>query len=130
MLTKEDLIDKARQEADKFIRKQRNGKASNRQTETLSSSQLRKFYGEFKRLEMKLKNGLDYQKLEPLIALQVAQVNYNAARGKIPQSFRQFIENAVKDIQTEEQFMDFILFFEAVVGFYYHFAKEYGLKIN
>ena len=98
--------------------------------ESLTSSQLRRFFSEFKRLEMKLKSGIDYKEVEPMIALQVAQVNYAYAKGKIPENFKNFIEDEVKNIDSKIAFNEFIKYFEAIVGFYYHYAKIYKLDIN
>ncbi|MDQ7032502.1 MAG: type III-A CRISPR-associated protein Csm2 [Desulfonauticus sp.] len=132
MLSKEKLVDEAKQQAKKFIdiRDEREKRVNSASQKTLSSSQLRKFFNEFKRLEMRLKSGQDYSLVEPLIALQVAQVNYAWARKKIPASFKNFIECEVKKIKDQDSFVEFMKFFEAIVGFYYYFAKEYKLKID
>jgi CRISPR type III-A-associated protein Csm2 len=139
MLTKDKLINEADKIAASFIKTKKVFNRKKQKEEivaiksskvSLTSSQLRRFFSEFKRLEMKLKSDIDYREVEPLIALQVAQVNYAHAKGKIPESFKNFIEEEVKKIDGKTAFNEFVKYFEAIVGFYYHYAKMYKLDIN
>ena len=97
----------------------------------LSSSQLRRFYSDFKRLETKYKNGQDFESILPLIKMQISKSAYaaNPERPKIPQTFHRFIETNVKNIQTPNDFERFMLHFEAVVGFFY-WNEGHGVKDN
>lgn len=91
--------------------------------ETLSSSQLRRFYNEFKQLKTKYDNDetKDFAAILPLIKMQKSKTAYasNPRNQKIPSSFHSFIEKNVDSIQGPEEFKAFMLHFEAVVGFFY-----------
>ena len=150
MLTKEDLTKRAEEQAEKFFvkKKKRNGEVIYTrdghpkwdENKSLSSSQLRKFFGEFKRIKIKLDNLLKnnknedqkeiFKKVIPQIMLQAAQVNYAAGRQKVPEAFRKFIEDELNKIDenSPDSFYDFMVYFEAVVGYYYYLAKKGGIK--
>ncbi|MFP4048974.1 MAG: type III-A CRISPR-associated protein Csm2 [Desulfovermiculus sp.] len=91
--------------------------------ETLSSSQLRRFYNEFKQLKTKYDNDetKDFAAILPLIKMQKSKSAYaaNPKNPKIPKAFHSFIEKNVDSIQGPEDFKAFMLHFEAVVGFFY-----------
>jgi CRISPR type III-A-associated protein Csm2 len=149
MLTKEDLTIKAKQQAKEFfVQKQYRGQKQTMpdghpkwdENKSLTSSQLRKFFGEFKRIKMKLdnliKNNTDKDKTElfksviPQIMLQAAQVNYAAGRNKIPDSFRTFLLTHLDNLKEDnpDSFYEFMTFFEAVVGYYYYIAQKGDMK--
>ncbi len=112
-----ELLDKdAREQAQAFINRQR-------RQETLSSSQLRRFYNEFKRLKTRFDNdeNKDFAAIKPLIKMQKSKSAYasNPNKPKIPNAFHKFIEKNVDSIQGPEDFNAFMLHFEAVVGFFY-----------
>lgn len=96
----------------------------------LNSSQLRKFFGEVKDLYRQCQAGVDYKAaVEPRFKMLRSKVAYathkvGAAKG-VPDSFKAFIDGAVKKVQTKEQFECFVKHFEAVVGFWY---GKYGSK--
>lgn len=96
----------------------------------ISSAQLRRFYGEFKGLEMKLRfksgqtSGFDetaFGSILPLIKMVKSKVAYaeNPKSAKIPASFGSWLKGHVDRIQTAADFEAFLLHFEAVVGFCY-----------
>jgi len=87
---------------------------------SLSSSQMRRFFGEFRQLEKRVeKEGFDAVK--PLIKMVKSKASYAANRpsNKIPKNFKSFLEDNVDMIETKADFKAFILHFEAVVGFFY-----------
>ncbi|MCL5022271.1 MAG: type III-A CRISPR-associated protein Csm2 [Nitrospirae bacterium] len=125
VLREELLTDKARVWAESFInpkfpkeRWQRNIR--------LTSAQLRKFHGEAKTLEERVKNLKDqeeFQQIRPLIKMMKAKVAYacpiNGIDRKVPEEFRKYIEEMVDNIEDARDFQAFALCFEAVVGFFY-----------
>ena len=141
MLTKEDLTKRAEEQARKFFVKKRGSDSQLKWDEkrSLSSSQLRKFFGEFKRIKIKLDNLIKnnkhkdkkeiFKEVIPQIMLQAAQVNYASGRQKVPEAFRKFIEDELNKIDenSPESFYDFMVYFEAVVGYYYYWAQKGGI---
>ena len=120
------LNQKAYEQAKKFHNP---GKSEKR----LTPSQLRRFYGEFKRLETQFDNEKNFASILPLIKMQISKSAYAAnpkqQQQKVPKSFHEFIEDNVKSISTEEDFKAFMLYFEAVVGFFY-WNEGHGIKNN
>jgi len=147
MLSKEKLIDEAKRKANNFIVPLKDNRDKADRNRSLTSSQLRKFFGEVKRLHMKYnilltsikKNEKNkdnivkknaFKEIETMLALIVANARYTYSRGKIPKGFYEFLETEIKAIDNAEKFEDFVKYFEAVVGHYYFIAKEKGLKLD
>jgi CRISPR type III-A-associated protein Csm2 len=87
----------------------------------LNSSQLRKFYHEVKALEAKIDAG-GFDANAPLVKMLRSKVAYACPiRGdkKIPESFARFLWKHVDQVRSKENFKDFCVVFEAVVGFFY-----------
>ena len=87
----------------------------------LNSSQLRKFYHEVKALEAKIDAG-GFEINAPLVKMLRSKVAYACPfRGdrKIPESFARFLWKHVDQVGSKENFKDFCIVFEAVVGFFY-----------
>ena len=92
----------------------------------LTSAQLRKFYGEVKRIEA-LVEQKEYEDVEHLIYMLKAKAAYAANKNskKIPDDFRDFLSNCVDSITNEKKeyrkkaFKAFCLYFEAIVGYFY-----------
>ncbi len=93
----------------------------------LSTNQLRRFYGDFKQLEKKYntKAGSDKEKekvfkeILPLVKMQRSKSEYALARKSITSGFRNFLVENIQFIDNWQRFEDFMLYFEAVVGFCY-----------
>ncbi|CAN2041135.1 CRISPR-associated protein Csm2 [Candidatus Magnetomoraceae bacterium gMMP-15] len=118
---KEDLLDKDPFElVDKFVK--RHPKYPNKliQKESLTSAQLRRFFGEFKQLEKKAA-AMGFDKVKPLIKMVKSKATYaaNPSNRKIPESFKKFLIDNINEIKTKKDFEAFMLHFEAVVGFFY-----------
>lgn len=109
ILRRELLTTEARKYADEF---QRGG---------LTTHQMRRFYHEVKALEAKIEaDGPDgFKNNEALVGMLKAKVAYakNRPQAKVPPAFVTFIERGVDAITKHDDFKDFTLFFEAVVGF-------------
>lgn len=121
-----ELLDKeAHNQAHKFIQFYYNKREKKEKADvkkTLTSSQLRRFFYEFRQLEKKVNiNGFD--KVKPLIKMTKSKVAYaygpSPKKRKIPEAFKNFLIENVDKIDTEKDFRTFMLYFEAVVGFYY-----------
>ncbi|MCD6487302.1 MAG: type III-A CRISPR-associated protein Csm2 [Syntrophobacterales bacterium] len=115
-------------ERDGSVRRNRQGNVLPDAKKTLNSAQLRKFYNDFKQLEKKVAKQ-DFEKVKPLIKMVKSKASYasNPSNPKIPPQFKQFLINNVDSINSKEEFEAFMLYFEAVVGFYY--GKE-GVSNN
>ncbi|MDE5833088.1 MAG: type III-A CRISPR-associated protein Csm2 [Desulfovibrio sp.] len=116
-----ELVDKeAKIWADKFVPKSdpRAGKLK-----IINSAQLRRFYGDVKRLETRWLNSAEKKKtfseILPMIKLLKAKSAYAYKRDLVPDSFREWIWDNVDQIHEEKDFKAFLLYFEAVVGFCY-----------
>ncbi len=97
--------------------------------ERLSTSQLRRFYGDFKQLQRKyntkVRSNKDkdkakaFKEILPLVKMQRAKSEYALARKSITKGFRDFLVENIQFIDDWQKFEDFMLYFEAVVGFCY-----------
>ena len=90
----------------------------------LTSAQLRRFYNEVKALEARIEAG-GFEANAPLVKMLRSKVAYacpcprrNNSR-KIPESFATFLWEHIEHIRSKQDFEDFCLMFEAVVGFFY-----------
>lgn len=97
---------------------------------SIKSSQLRKFYGTVKALELELKNRTHgkgdkesqeavFGEILPLIKLLKAKGAYARARMVVPEAFKAWLDDNVDTINEPREFEAFLLHFEAVVGFCY-----------
>lgn len=97
----------------------RNGRT--KQVKTLSkltTSQLRKFFGEVKRQQMVGYNNTDFILLKPKLAYAVGRSDKNS---KI-RDFYDVLAPAIDMVSNEEEFRNFIKIFEAIVA--YHKVAE------
>ena len=98
----------------------------------IKASQLRKFYGEAKALELAWTTGRDggsperFSSVLPQIKLLKAKANYALGRNVVPECFQSWLCECVDQIREAGDFKAFLLHFEAVVGF----AYGLGLKDN
>lgn len=85
---------------------------------SVSSTQLRRFYNEFKGLEKRV-SAKGFEAVLPLIKMVRSRAFYASNNNKIPRSFKDFLIKNVEAINEERDFEAFLLHFEAVVGFCY-----------
>lgn len=89
----------------------------------LHSAQLRKFYHNVKSLEAKISSEDEFIENKPLIKMLKSKVAYACPKTysgrKVPLEFREFIEDCVDNIDQLQDFENFALVFEAVVGYFY-----------
>jgi CRISPR-associated protein Csm2 len=127
-----ELLDKeASDQADRFIVQFHDKRTNMKKMDTrksLSSAQLRKFFGEFKQLEKKV-DSEGFNKVKPLIKMVKSKAAYasNPSNQKIPEAFKNFLTKNINSINEEKEFRAFMLHFEAVVGFFYGIE---GVKSN
>jgi len=121
-LIKAELLDvDAKAIAETFVERFRSGEINEKGAKTLSSAQLRRFYGDFKQIEKKV-NTHGFAKVKPLIKMVKSKAAYASnpkRQGRITDTFKKFLQDNVDAINDEKDFMAFMLHFEAVVGFYY-----------
>lgn len=119
------VTDFAQEWADKFFPPRKEDRKK-----PITSSQLRRFYGDVKNLEMRWDNSSDKEKafrdILPMIKLLKAKAAYACGRGTVPVTFKYWIWDNVERINGIKDFKAFLLYFEAVVGFCY----GNGLKDN
>jgi len=98
-----------------------------RNSNPLTSAQLRRFYNEFKGLEKKVA-AKGFDATLPLIKMVKSKAAYSAnpKNPKIPRAFKDFLSENIDAINQKRDFEAFMLFFEAVVGFCY----GQGMKNN
>ncbi len=95
----------------------------------VSSAQLRRFFGDVRELETKIKKEIDiksdneqaegWSKHIPLIKMLKSKLAYSMGRGVIPRSFAAMLSKAIDQIKTPRDFNGFVLFFESIVGYYF-----------
>ena len=98
-------------------------------TDPLTTSQLRKFFGEVKRQQMMTEfNETEFIMLKPKLAYAVGRAKQNGRRGK-KQRIEDFylvmadaIDKVIDSADKEKAFKNFITIFEAIVA--YHKAEE------
>ncbi len=112
------LDEEAKHMADKLVvyYRDRNNNRRLDKNSTLTSAQLRRFFGDFKQLEKKVAKQ-DFEKVKPLIKMVKSKAAY--ASQKIIPEFKNFLTENVDNINSKKDFDAFMLHFEAVVGFYY-----------
>lgn len=90
----------------------------------LTQTQLRKYYNEVKALDARIEANPNFKEHEYLIALLKSKVAYGLAKEtdyekkKGFEVFLKMVEQGITWSTRPEYFKDFVLFFEAVVGFF------------
>lgn len=99
--------------------------------EKITSAQFRKFYNEFKGLERKYQTKMladdnkenAFISILPQVKIMKAKVSYARSRKTVPLVFENWLKDAVDSINSAKQFEDFLLHFEAVLGYAYGTGK-------
>ncbi|OJX88066.1 MAG: type III-A CRISPR-associated protein Csm2 [Paludibacter sp. 47-17] len=92
----------------------------------LTTSQLRKFFGEVKRQQAIGYNSTDFILLKPKLAYAVGRTKKT---NTCLHDFYKVMANSIDTVQNEEQFKNFIKIFEAIVA-YHKAAEDSKLEIN
>lgn len=96
----------------------------------VTSSQLRAFYNEFKAIQNRIIDEKTFEENYVFILLMKSKADYkyrNNRNNQIPQVFHEFLEesvNTLKKFKSKRNFDDYMLFFEAIVGYYYGFGER------
>ncbi len=97
----------------------------------LTTNQLRKFFGEVKRLQMQGFDKSSLIMLKPKLAYAVGRANKDSNANNPQPKINDFyivISDAIDKVHNEKEFRNFIQIFEAIVA--YHKASESGAKIG
>ena len=119
-----NLLDgEAKQQAEKFVSYFYNKKKQQKELDknnSLTSAQLRRFFNEFRQLQKKA-DAKGFDQVKPLIKMVKSKASYasNRNQNKIPPAFKEFLIENVDAVDTKAEFDAFMLYFEAVVGFFY-----------
>ncbi len=98
----------------------------------VTKNQIRKYFHEIKEIYNQLKPYREEEKenrfkqIKFKLKILKSRVTYDANRDSngIPSSLRDFIINGSDQCRTYSDFEKFVLHFEAVVGFFYQYAKK------
>lgn len=107
-------------ELTKWIEEKASGEAKKWETQALTKTKARKFYAEVKRIQRKLETMGDtkFQELLPEIKLLIPKAVYDSNRdGNKKPAIRDFIQDSVSPIKNADDFRNFAMKFEAVIGF-------------
>jgi CRISPR-associated protein Csm2 len=90
----------------------------------VQSSQLRSFFSEIRRIELKEfeKSKSNFIMLKPKLVYAIAR-NKSKAPKKY-ELFKEVVESLLKKVDSEEKFKNFVLFMEAVVAYHKAFGGE------
>jgi len=109
----------AKDDKSKYIDKKTGKEKEKIERKKLTTSQLRKFFGEVKRQQIKGYNDTDFVLLLPKLAYAVGRVGDNDAKIN---DFNFVISHAIKTVSNSDDFKRFIKIFEAIVA--YHKSEE------
>lgn len=89
-------------------------------------TQIRKYYDELVRIQQQSLGSDEgtFKKLLPIIYIVAAKASYAVSKKTLTQSFGNFIEKNVKSINTKEDLDNFIMLFEAVLGYLKFYEKN------
>jgi len=108
-------------------------KWADRIAKRVSYTQLRKFYSEALALKSRMEEKVrdkgkeeGFKEMEALIGMLISKANYSKIKSRFLKDKKKyqneelfnFINACVNAIHSEQDFNDFVLFFEAVLGFY------------
>ncbi|MGQ9546576.1 MAG: type III-A CRISPR-associated protein Csm2 [Dehalococcoidia bacterium] len=126
-----ELLDsEARSYAEKF--------ASGKRDESVSSTQLRRFYNDVKQLQDRIEKDIGKDKMDSteaqdlakhlatvkMLKAKVAYARRSGTRERVSQKFVELISGCVDAIRSPKDLWAFAQFFEAIVGYYYYFEAQ------
>ena len=129
MISKQEIQEKVTDVTVQFAEKFGNYLAEKEdQAEPLTTSQLRKFFGEVKRQQMTGYDDTEFVMLKPKLAYAVGRAKQNGRKGKYQkiEDFYSVMADAIDKVEAStdkpKAFKNFITTFEAIVA--YHKAAE------
>ncbi len=84
---------------------------------SVSLTQLRKFYNEALSLKSKIKEK-EFEEMKALVGMMISKAHYSKVRDKKNEELYRFIYSCIDSVKSAQDFEDFVLFFEAVLGFF------------
>lgn len=111
---------------EEFSYQDKNGRTVKKKRIKLTTSQLRKFFGEFKRQQAKGYDPTDFILLKPKLAYAVGRAKDENAKIN---DFYIVMADAIDKVKTKEHFKNFIKIFEAIVA-YHKAVEESKLETN
>lgn len=88
-------------------------------TKALTTSQLRKFFGEIKRQQMSGYKMTDFILLKPKLAYAVGRAKEKDSRGILKIcDFNKVISSAIDMVSNDKEFKNFVQLFEAIVAYH------------
>jgi CRISPR type III-A-associated protein Csm2 len=100
---------------------------------SVSYTQLRKFYSEALALKSRMEEKVSekgkeegFKEMEALVGMLISKANYSKIKSKFLKDKKKyqneelfnFINTCITAVHSEQDFKDFVLFFEAVLGFF------------
>ncbi len=118
----EEVINYAEALAYHLIERRENGSVIKERS--FSTSQLRSFFSEIRRIELKEfeKSKSNFIMLKPKLVYAIARNKSKAP--KQYELFKEVVESLLKKVDSEEKFKNFVLFMEAVVAYHKAFGGE------
>jgi len=104
-------------------RRRRRGRDSG--TISVTPAQLRRLFGEVKGLQRDMKRA---ESIDPYLArvrMLKSKVAYASGRENVTTAFEEFINKCIDLVRKKQDYIDFVLFFESIVGFFQRY-KEGG----
>jgi len=91
-----------------------------------SSSQLRRFFDEITRLNIKAQSNVEpWELIMPQVHMMVAKVAYAKGRDLVTDSFVSLFGDTIRDqVQDKDDLQTFTSFFETFIGFYKSYRKK------
>ncbi len=131
-----ELLDKqAKSLGERFAQEKEQSQTSKKKV-GLSKGQIRRFFGDVRELETRIERDAqgenifesdqpqELDKHRALIGMLKSKAAYAAGRETVSRAFESFIVKSVDQIKTPKDFRAFVLFFEAIVGYYYGAGGE------
>ena len=88
-------------------------------------SQIRKFYDEIIKLDLKVKTQpKSWEYILPSLHMLIAKAVYAQGRKLVSDNFVKFIRSSITQINTPDDLSVFANFFEAFIGFYRHYMPS------
>lgn len=123
-ITVHDFLDAEGHIRPELLDKEASDIASEFKKEKITTHQVRKFYDEVKKYQLRLNRDEDcYKEIKPLIVMLKSKAKYAATKKKEMRIFYEFIEKSINKVKEggekieKKKFKAFCLFFEAVYGF-------------
>ena len=133
LIPEKEITNGITKETDDFAKEFGKHLGTNDEQEKLNTNQLRKFFGEVKRQQMRGYNPTDFILLKSKLAYAVGRAlgkapGKNPGKGLKIKDFYKVLSHAIDQVTNEDQFKRFIKIFEAIVA--YHKAAENNIDIN